>query len=169
MIRLYERKDYESVKALLKSVDLSVPTPEEMEGYGLVWETEESPTSIAGFVWALMGNGKAAYIDYLCVGRTYLNKKIEDRRVIAISLLIKLFKDLNDFGITRIITTLQNSSVGESLKRVCNSVGMNFSEPLALTWGNPSDVLVRLSNLKLELKDVWIKNNRNDDNTASVS
>lgn len=134
MIRPYYSGDYEQVVQLIVDNGLKMPSPQELGGYGLVWEEDDK---IVGFIWALTSDDSASvFVDYFVVDPNYRDEEDNvGRGFIAVSLMMAFLTDMQKKGKTRVMGQLPEGKLSESLARIYNNVGMNFYTPYLFVDG----------------------------------
>lgn len=143
MIRRYTRNDYLEVAELIREAELLVPSPRELESFGLVWCEEEK---IVGFVWGLTGeNCATVFIDYFIVKKEF--RELEDdygRGKIAVGLIMALLAEMAAQKKTRVIGQLPDDPLSRGLARIYANVGMRFRNPYQFVDGDIEEILIKM-------------------------
>lgn len=92
--------DTAGITALLEACRVGVPTLETMGGVHLVAKDDDK---IVGYVWALVGNGDIAYIDFLAVHPDYRSKNSTNEHKVSLQLCEGMRYILEEMGITQLI------------------------------------------------------------------
>lgn len=143
MIRQYIQDDYLEVIELIKEAEMVVPSPRELDSFGLVWCEEEK---IVGFVWGLTGESCATvFIDYFIVKKEAREIKDEwGRGKIAVGLIMALLAEMSLQKKTRVVGHLPDIPVCRQLARIYANVGMRFTKPYQFVDGDIEEILNKM-------------------------
>lgn len=86
-IRLFQDEDYSAVCALLIENDVEPPVERsDLNGLCLVMEDDGQ---VVGSMWALVGTGSQAYLDYVAVKKEYWDKGVFTSLALAMDVALK--------------------------------------------------------------------------------
>lgn len=140
-------ENYDGIKSLFSRNQQACPEWDEISEYGLV-ALEDG--KLIGYIWACIGDSKAAYISHLVVDRDH---RVKDdtigRSVVALSLGARMFEDLSKMGITRVVATIQDNQIGDVLAETYKKIGFSLVPCKYIARGNPSVISENLKRFRI--------------------
>lgn len=140
-------ENYNDIKSLFDRNQQACPEWDEISEYGLVALDNDK---LIGYIWACIGDSKAAYISHLVVDRDH---RVKDdtmgRSLVALSLGARMFEDLSKLGITRAVATIQDNQIGDILAETYKKIGFSLIQCKYIARGNPSVISDNLKRFRI--------------------